>query len=914
MSKIQMKRQSRRFGILGAAVGRQSKKSSSLQRRVPPLFEGLEERLVFSTFVVNTPAGLAPAIASANTTLGHDTIELQFTSPAAIPLTTAQGTINPSFPDVAGSGLTIVNQGAQVAILGTGPGSIFTISSNSGAVQISGQSAPIVLENGITTGNGGAINDLSTAALSISNAIFTGNKAANGGAIYATKNAGPLTVSNSKFGPGPGSQVPKLPATPGNVASGVGGAIDYVGASTLTISNSTFVSNMANGASGGAIFYSGAGGLSIGANSVFLSNRANSTTPKLVAAGGAIAIGTLNTKNPQGAVIDNTSFHNNSANGSVGTTAINIGGGASGGAIYNAGGALTLTNSQFVGNTANAGAGSTSSTGVGGAGGNAAGGAIDHVPALATSALNISNNSAFLSNLAIAGTGGSGLQNSASPGGAGASGGAAWGGAVADYGSGPDIVVASFYSNGAKAGSGGAGAGFGAGGSGGNATGGALASRSLSASVSNSSFGSNSVKGGNGGAGGAGGTGTTSGLPGAGGAAFGGAVENEGSMTTSGTTFTNNSGAGGAGGLGTSPQPGGAGGSATGGAVFNNKASISIAQDGFFGNIVTGGAGGAIVGTASPNGGAAGAGGTAAGGALATTLNASASSTSFQSNNAIGGAGGPSRAVTAAGLLGGNGGNGGSASGGAIDDEAFANSGSFIGSILTITSNLSTAGAGGTGGTGGTGGGALGGGMNASDLLSQVSYSNFSLNIATGGAGGAGTTPGYAGQSEGGGVRNNHTLTLTGDSFVANTAAGGSGATAPNGNSAGLGGAVYSDSGILTTAGYQPASLTMISDTLSENSATGPGSAGGGGLYNNDSTATVTECTFRENTAIGTLGSNGFGGGIYDGAQAGTLILSFSTLTFNSATTAYGGLYGGGPVTLSFDNITFNNAPTNPDM
>ncbi len=197
-------------------------------RRLVPWFEGLEERIVFSTFIVNTPAALASAIASANTTLGHDTIELQFASPAAITLTTAQGTISPSSPDVAGSGLTIVNQGAQVSILGTGGGTIFTITAKSGAVQFAGQSAPIVLENGITTGNGGAINDLTAAALSISNVIFTGNKAANGGAIYATKGAGSLTVSNSKFGPGPGSQVPKLPPTPANVASGVGGAIDYL--------------------------------------------------------------------------------------------------------------------------------------------------------------------------------------------------------------------------------------------------------------------------------------------------------------------------------------------------------------------------------------------------------------------------------------------------------------------------------------------------------------------------------------------------------------------------------------------------------------------------------------------------------------------------------------------------------------
>ncbi len=245
---------------------------------------------------------------------------------------------------------------------------------------------------------------------------------------------------------------------------------------------------------------------------------------------------------------------------------------------------------------------------------------------------------------------------------------------------------------------------------------------------------------------------------------------------------------------------------------------------------------------------------------------------------------------------------------------------------MTLTSNTATGGAGGIGGVGGNGGGAFGGALLAYNLQSQVSYSNFSLNIATGGAGAGPATQaqGLAGSARGGAVDNMFNLTLTGNSFVANSVIGGTGATAGNGNNgSAVGGAIVSDARVYPTTGPLP-TLNMVNDTLTENSAIGGGggfgattqgsSGGGGALYNNASTAIVTECTFRENTATGGLGGNGFGGGIYNGNQSGTLTLTFSTLTFNSATWAYGGLYGGGVTTLSFDNITFNNAPNFPDM
>ena len=199
--------------------------------------------------------------------------------------------------------------------------------------------------------------------------------------------------------------------------------------------------------------------------------------------------------------------------------------------------------------------------------------------------------------------------------------------------------------------------------------------------------------------------------------------------------------------------------------------------------------------------------------------------------------------------------------------------------------------------------------MLAYDLQSQVSYSTFSLNQATGGNGGFGmnSLQELAGSALGGGLDNQGNLTLTGDSFLVNTAMGGGGSVG-NGNSGDAsGGGVCNDAKVYPTSSPLP-SLTMVNDSLTENSAIGSGAnqGNGGGLYNNAASAVVTQCTFRENMAIAGPGGVGFGGGIYNGNQGGILALTFSTVTFNSATTAYGGIYPGGTTTLQFDVISFN--------
>ena len=126
-------------------------------------------------------------------------------------------------------------------------------------------------------GNGGAIDYESTIAgssLSVSNVTFTGNSAPYGGAIYAAPSSGPVMVSDSYFGPSPASAA--TPAIPGNVASFISGAIDYLGPprSPLPTTRScpTWPSTDRR-----PIRYQGAGGLSVGGNSVFLSNQVYSS-------------------------------------------------------------------------------------------------------------------------------------------------------------------------------------------------------------------------------------------------------------------------------------------------------------------------------------------------------------------------------------------------------------------------------------------------------------------------------------------------------------------------------------------------------------------------------------------------------------------------------------------------------------
>jgi len=91
----------------------------------------------------------------------------------------------------------------------------------------------------------------------------------------------------------------------------------------------------------------------------------------------------------------------------------------------------------------------------------------------------------------------------------------------------------------------------------------------------------------------------------------------------------------------------------------------------------------------------------------------------------------------------------------------------------------------------------------------------------------------------------------------------------------------YIDSGITVTIDR----LTIMNGTID---------SGGGGIYNNQATLTVTYSTLSGNSATGTFFSSGIGGGIYN--DHATLTVINSTLSGNSASSVFGsvGSTGGG--------------------
>jgi hypothetical protein len=94
-------------------------------------------------------------------------------------------------------------------------------------------------------------------------------------------------------------------------------------------------------------------------------------------------------------------------------------------------------------------------------------------------------------------------------------------------------------------------------------------------------------------------------------------------------------------------------------------------------------------------------------------------------------------------------------------------------------------------------------------------------------------------------------------------------------------------------------SLTVSQSTLSSNSA----NDSGGGIYNSGGTVTVSQSTLSSNSA------NYYGGGIYN--SGGTLTVSQSTLSSNSAYVSGGGIYNDrGTLTVSHSTLSANSVGT----
>jgi predicted outer membrane repeat protein len=154
----------------------------------------------------------------------------------------------------------------------------------------------------------------------------------------------------------------------------------------------------------------------------------------------------------------------------------------------------------------------------------------------------------------------------------------------------------------------------------------------------------------------------------------------------------------------------------------------------------------------------------------------------------------------------------------------------------------------------------------------------------------------------GGGIFNSGTLTLSNSTVSANSAGSGSGIGTPPSGSTGLGGGIYNYG--KTGGGL----LTLTNSTVSANSAKQgeAGSAGGGGIYNDEGHVTLTNSVVTNNTLVA-----GCGGGIYN--NSGTLSLTTTTVSGNSVSgvQASGGAgicINSGAVTVTESTISGNTA------
>ena len=255
---------------------------------------------------------LREAINAANSNLGADTIEFSGT-----------GTINltGSLPDITDD-LTIKGPGATLLTVRRDTGveyRIFNVTA-SGVVTFSG----LTISDGLAIGrngegNGGAINNVSTGTVNVTNCTLTNNStttirqlpfAGSGGAIY--NGAGTLNVTNCTL------------SNNSTASFGAGGAIANIG--TATITNSILSNNSTVGGGGGAI--ENLGSMTVDSSTI----SGNSVT--LSSGGGIYNGGTLDVT--QSTLSNNTAF-------------------TDGGGIYDPGDTITVTNSTLSGNSASEG-------------------------------------------------------------------------------------------------------------------------------------------------------------------------------------------------------------------------------------------------------------------------------------------------------------------------------------------------------------------------------------------------------------------------------------------------------------------------------------------------------------------------------------------------------------------------------
>ena len=267
---------------------------------------------------------------------------------------------------------TTIDGGGQITLNGGDSTRLFNLQ-NSASLTLQN----ITLENGFSSGDGGAIYVERLSTLTLTDSAINNSTAANGGAIalngWGSSDAGgTLIVTNSSFS----GNTSTAAAIPGG--GNGGGALYITGGSTATIGGSTFSNNQS--VNGGGIHILGAN-LTV-TDTIFSGNIANNSA----GGGGGGAIYVDGTKDFSGTIdIETSTFTNNQTNqlgGAIfsfpegtGSTLIDHSlfdgneatGSGQGGAIYHqsatSNGALNISNSTFMNNNAHATDGSASSGG-----------------------------------------------------------------------------------------------------------------------------------------------------------------------------------------------------------------------------------------------------------------------------------------------------------------------------------------------------------------------------------------------------------------------------------------------------------------------------------------------------------------------------------------------------------------------
>ncbi len=199
----------------------------------------------------------------------------------------------------------------------------------------------------------------------------------------------------------------------------------------------------------------------------------------------------------------------------------------------------------------------------------------------------------------------------------------------------------------------------------------------------------------------------------------------------------------------------------------------------------------------------------------------------------------------------------------------------------------------------GPSGGGMGGGLNTGNVTAHLIDSTMSGNQAVGAAGGgfvvfsfSGFTFAFnsgGGGGTGGGIASfSGSLTIGGSAIEDNVAQGGSGVAQAAQGGDGIGGAISSSSQtFMMTNSLLSGNQALGGDATQFDFGFGGQASGGAFTMSGGDSATISGTTFRNNLALGGLGSNqNFGGNAQGGAAEGTdssLVLTDSSFTGNEA-------------------------------